>query len=91
MAQVRLRIDESGRNDVGFVDGTVAPLQIPSGTGSGIKLVGPFEIRECETTPLTLDFDVPNSIRVAVVGQSGKVLLRPVVFVKQVETFDACP
>lgn len=91
VAQVRLRIDEAGRNDVGFADGTVAPLKIPSGTESGIKLVGPFEIRECETTRLTLDFDVPNSIHVAVAGQSGKVLLRPVVFVKQLETLDACP
>jgi len=91
VAQVRFLVDESGRNDVGFADGTVAPLKIPSSTESGIKLVGPFEIRACQTTRLTLDFDVPNSLHLAVAGQSGKVLLRPVVFVKQLETFDACP
>ncbi|MFZ5440189.1 MAG: DUF4382 domain-containing protein [Myxococcota bacterium] len=91
VSQLRFRVDGAGPNELGFSDGGTAPLTIPSGEQSGIKLPGPFQVRACATTRLTVDFDARQSLQVTGAGNSGRFLLRPVVFVKAVEsTPDAC-
>lgn len=91
VTQLRFRIDGDGPNEVGFADGGTAPLSIPSGEQAGIKLPGPFLVRACATTRLTVDFDGRQSVQVTGAGNSGRFNLRPVVLVKQVETTpEAC-
>ncbi len=83
--QLRLMVDPAGPNEVVFLDGGTAPLRTPSGVESGLKLNGPFEVEACQTTTITIDFDGLRSVHVTMAGNSGLYLLRPVIFVKDVE------
>lgn len=84
--RLRLMVDANSPGYVTFADGGTMPLKVPSGSQSGIKLEGPFEIQACADTTFTLDFDGKKSLNVHGAGNSGEYILRPVVFVKQVET-----
>lgn len=53
--QIRLHIDNASVT----IDGVEYNLKIPSST---VKLISPFSINENETTTLTIDFDVQNSV-----------------------------
>jgi hypothetical protein len=55
-------------------------LKVPSGSQSGYKIVGGFDINANSTTELVLDFDACRSVVVA--GNSGQWLLKPTVKVK---------
>jgi hypothetical protein len=55
-------------------------LKVPSGSQSGYKIVGGFDINANSTTELILDFDACRSVVVA--GNSGQWLLKPTVKVK---------
>jgi hypothetical protein len=55
-------------------------LKVPSGSQSGYKIVGGFDINANSTTELILDFDANRSVVVA--GNSGQYLLKPTVKVK---------
>ena len=55
-------------------------LKVPSGSQSGYKIVGGFDINANSTTELILDFDANRSVVVA--GNSGQWLLKPTVKVK---------
>ena len=55
-------------------------LKVPSGSQSGFKIVGGFDINANSTTELILDFDANRSVVVA--GNSGQWLLKPTVKVK---------
>lgn len=65
-------------------DGSYAPLKIPSGYQTGIKLVHNFVVRSGETVELLLDFDALRSVVKA--GKSGKYILKPVI--KVIDTID---
>jgi hypothetical protein len=71
--QIRLIIGE-GSNVV--VDGVSYPLTIPSGTQSGLKLIGSFDVVEGENRDLVLDFDAAKSIHRT---GNGKYMLHPTV------------
>ena len=71
--QIRLMIG-TGSNVV--VDGEVHPLDIPSGTQSGLKLNHQFDIEADVLYELTLDFDASRSIHVT---GNGQYQLRPVI------------
>jgi len=61
--QIRLKIVE-GEDEtyVKIGDDTYYPLEVPSGTQSGLKLIHPFEIVEGGNTVLFLDFDAEKSV-----------------------------
>jgi len=71
--QIRL-ITGSGSNIV--VNGTVYPLEIPSGEQSGIKLNHAFVINSGQLYELILDFDAEHSI---VLTGTGQYKLKPVI------------
>jgi len=66
----------SGETDsyVLFTDGTTAPLTVPSGTQSGYKINGTFEIGANSTTTIVADIDLRKAL--VVTGQ-GNYMLRP--------------
>jgi hypothetical protein len=55
-------------------------LKVPSGSQSGYKIIGGFDINTNSTTELILDFDANRSVVEA--GNSGQWLLKPTVKVK---------
>lgn len=71
--QIRLIIGE-GSNIV--IDGQTYPLEIPSGTQTGVKLIHQFTIEPNITYELMLDFEVEKSV---VVTGNGKFLLKPTI------------
>ncbi|MFC1951333.1 DUF4382 domain-containing protein [Chloroflexota bacterium] len=55
-----------------------APLFVPSGSNSGYKAVGAFEISENGETEVTVDFDVRKSVHVTGAnGQNPRYILKP--------------
>ena len=71
--QVRLHVTEA----LVTIDGVEHDLKIPS---SDIKLISPFSINKNETTLLTLDFDVEESVFST---GSGKYMMKPSIKVIQ--------
>ncbi|MEY2668381.1 MAG: hypothetical protein RJA59_1019 [Pseudomonadota bacterium] len=66
-------------NSVKLLDGTVAPLKVPSGQQSGVKLIVNFDVRPGTTADVYIDFDAHRSVFVHEAGASGKYILRPTV------------
>lgn len=58
-------------------------LEVPSGSSSGYKIKGEYEVRDDALTVVTLDFDAEQSLHKA--GNSGKYMLKPVVFIDSAE------
>jgi hypothetical protein len=80
ITQVRLYVStDAADNYVILQDGTKVPLKVPSGVQTGIKIIGPFEIGECNTTTLTLDFDGKHSIFTHPTGTGDEWILRPTI------------
>jgi hypothetical protein len=75
-SQVRLLLGAG--NTVRLDDGTLQPLDVPSGLQSGLKIVCPTRIREGAAHDLFIDFDGHKSIFLHGTG-SGKYILRPVI------------
>jgi hypothetical protein len=67
-------------------DDTIAPLKVPSGVQSGIKIHGPFDLSACDITTVTLDFDGHKSIWYHPTGNGGEWILRPVIRMKKVQS-----
>lgn len=86
ISQLRLLLAPGAGHHVVMADGSTSPLKIPSGDQTGIKLNGPFQISACSETTLTVDFDGEKSVNVHPAGPQHSFILRPVIFVKQVET-----
>ncbi len=63
------------------VNGETESLQVPSGSQTGIKIVGNFDVEAGKTYTMTLDFDTDESIKVN--GQGYR--LDPVI---QIESFE---
>lgn len=78
VTQIRLHLDPQAEPHLILNDGQKAALKVPSGTQSGIKIKGPFDIPECERLTVTLDFDGEKSIFVHGTG-NGKYIMRPVI------------
>lgn len=64
-------------------DGLVEPLNVPSGTTSGLKLKGPFTVAGGGVLTLALDLDLDLSLRVT---GNGQWMMNPVIGVDVVET-----
>ncbi len=75
----QMRLVLGSRNTVKLLDGTVAPLKVPSGQQSGVKLTVSFDVQPGTTADVYLDFDAHRSIFVHEAGASGKYILRPTV------------
>jgi hypothetical protein len=60
--QLRLYLDETAAQHVTLSDGSEAPLKVPSGVESGIKIVGGFDVGACQSGQVTLDFDGRKSL-----------------------------
>jgi hypothetical protein len=81
--EIRLVLAEDGPQHVVLSDDSEAPLKTPSGSESGVKLKGKFEVSACVTHTVTLDFDGKNSIAYHETGgKDGEWILRPVIRVK---------
>jgi hypothetical protein len=85
VTQIRLYTAAAGPQSVVLPDGTQLPLKTPSGTQSGIKIHGPWDIGACQNTMVTLDFDGHKSIWVHPTGHEELWILRPVIRVKRTE------
>lgn len=89
--QLRLHLAPGGDHHVQTPDGVDHPLTIPSGEQSGIKLVGGFDVPECASGAITLDFDGKKSLMVHPSGQDGTTFsLRPVVRIKAIALAGSC-
>jgi hypothetical protein len=75
----QMRLILGSRNTVKLLDGTIAPLKVPSGQQSGVKLTVNFDIQSGTTADVYIDFDAHRSIFVHEAGASGKYMLRPTV------------
>jgi hypothetical protein len=76
VTQLRLVVEEEGNV---VIQGTSElPLTVPSGSESGIKIQGPWEIDDCTETALALELDGDRSVVYHPTG-SGEWILRPVV------------
>jgi len=83
VSEVRLQLVDSGPQYIVLADGSHESLQTPSGSTSGLKLKGPFEVSACTRHTLVLDFDGKNSIEYHETGGSdSRWILRPVIRVK---------
>jgi hypothetical protein len=60
-----------------FADETTVPLFVPSGSQSGFKGVGSFNVPENGIVDVTADFDVRKSVVEA--GVTGKYILKPTI------------
>jgi hypothetical protein len=60
--QIRLKIVEGEDKTYITIGDDTYPLEVPSGTQSGLKLIHPFEIIEGGNTVLFLDFDAEKSV-----------------------------
>lgn len=78
--QIRLKLADSCTV---VVDGVEHPLEVPSGTQTGLKLNHPFEIEPNTLYELTLDFDANRSIHVT---GNGTYKLSPVIRVIATQT-----
>jgi hypothetical protein len=74
ITQIRLHLSDSTPPTVVDAAGT-QELTIPSGYQSGIKLVGCFEVKDGETTDITLDFDAARSVQ----SGGGGLEMRPTI------------
>jgi uncharacterized protein DUF4382 len=83
VTQIRLVVAPTGNHVV--VGGVEQPLVVPSGTESGIKILGPWGIDSCEETTVTLDFDGQKSIWYHPTGQGDSWILRPVIRTKRAD------
>ncbi len=77
----QMRLLLGSRNSVKLLDaeGTVAPLKVPSGQQSGVKLTVNFDVQPGTTSDVYIDFDAHRSVFVHEAGASGKYILRPTV------------
>lgn len=89
VTQFRLYVDETGQNDVKLLStGEYIDLKVPSGSRSGIKVKGTFDLAACKTSTVTLDFDGKRSIHVHPNGR-GEWILRPVIHLKRSRHVDS--
>jgi hypothetical protein len=90
VTQIRLLLAEEGHHVT--VDGAPAPLKVPSGYQSGIKIIGNWDVTSCSRTAVTIDFDGNKSIWYHPTGQGEQWILRPVIRVRSSETTPiTCP
>ena len=82
VSQVRFVLTDNGPQYVVLDDGSQAPLRVPSGSESGLKLNGPFTVSACNKHTLVIDFDGKNSIAYHQTGSDLGWILRPVIHVK---------
>jgi hypothetical protein len=84
ITQIRLYVSR-GDNHVVLTDSQASvPLKVPSGSESGIKINGPWEIAACSQTTVTLDFDGKKSIWYHPAHQESEWILRPVIRTKKI-------
>lgn len=69
-----LRLITDGNSYVSFEDGSTKPLDIPSGTSSGYKIKGAFDIAAESATEIVADIDLRKAL---VVTGNGDYKLRP--------------
>lgn len=77
ITQMRLML---GSNNTIMIDSTIYPMTVPSGSQSGIKLVGGLDVDPNQTLNVLIDFDAAQSV---VEAGSGKYQLKPVIKVVQ--------
>jgi hypothetical protein len=83
VTEVRFVLDPNGPQYVVLPDSSHADLKTPSGSTSGLKLKGPFQVQPCATHLLALDFDGPNAIEYHLTGgPSGEWILPLVIHVR---------
>lgn len=82
VTQLRLVLAAEGNTIV--QDGIERPLTVPSGSQSGLKILGPWDVDACTETALTLVLDPERSIAYHATG-AGEWLLRPTVHRVQAE------
>jgi hypothetical protein len=65
ITQIRLFLDERGRNEVVLPDGSTCSLRIPSANQSGIKIIKPFKSIEVkdEDVRIVIDFNLKESVK----------------------------
>jgi hypothetical protein len=80
--QIRLIVSQA--NKIILSDGSTHDLFIPSGTKTGVKLTGEFEVTGGETTNIILDFDTRQSVVQRGIGDTVEYLLIPVIRVLSV-------
>lgn len=77
ITQMRLLL---GSNNTIMIDSVIHPMTVPSGTTSGIKLVGGLDLDPNQTLDVLIDFDAAQSV---VESGNGKFHLKPVIKVVQ--------
>lgn len=79
VTQLRLLVDPDGNNVVVTEGGLELPLVVPSGSQSGIKIHGPWDVDSCEETSVTLELDGHRAVWAHPTGSGEEWILRPVI------------
>lgn len=82
ISQLRLYVTQDGNYVVPAGGTATVPLKVPSGTQSGIKIHGPWELSACSQLAIVLDFDARRSIWYHPAQQGAEWILRPVIHTK---------
>lgn len=83
VTQIRLLLSRDGNYVVPVGSTSEAPLVVPSGYESGVKIVGPWNVPDCTQVTVTLDFDGAASLEYH--EADGTWILRPVIRAKKVD------
>ncbi len=83
VTQIRLLVSRDGDYVVPAGSTAHAPLVVPSGYESGIKILGPWEVPACTKVTVTLDFDGKGSLEYH--QADGTWILRPVIRPKKAD------
>lgn len=73
-SEIRFILSGSSDSYIGFDDGTKEDLTVPSGTSSGYKIKGTFEVAANETSNIVADIDLRKAL---VLTGNGEYKLRP--------------
>lgn len=91
ITQIRLHVASSPAPHVVLTDGSELPLKVPSGSQSGIKIIGHWQAEQCESVHVGVDLNGPLSVRAHAVGHRDLWMLRPVIKAKaDVSAMDDC-
>jgi hypothetical protein len=94
--QLRLFVSDAGPSYVRTADGVTHTLVVPSGSTSGIKVVGDFDVAPCSTGTIALAFDGPRAVVAHPAtaednAPAGAWILRPVIRIDEVVVSGTCP
>ncbi|MCB9654770.1 MAG: DUF4382 domain-containing protein [Deltaproteobacteria bacterium] len=90
VTQVRLHVASDSHPYVLTSSDTQVALKVPSGSQSGIKIKGNWDIGPCATATIALELAGKNALKLHTTGHEDLWILRPVIKTKRVRISGTC-